>query len=349
MTTIANARITAGPKEPFTATTIERRDLGPHDVGIDIKYTGLCHSDVSHARSEWGHNTFPLVPGHEIAGIVTGVGSEVTRFAVGDRVGVGCLVNSCRECRNCLLGHEEQCIPGNTKTYGSVDRDGTRTHGGYSDKIVVNDHFVLALPDDIPLANAAPLLCAGVTVYSPLIRWGAGPGRRVGVIGLGGLGHLAVRISAALGAHTTVFELDPAKEDDARALGADEFYVSSDVEQLRSLAQSLDLIISTVPANLDLDVFMGMLMLDGVFVSIGVPSRPLSLDAFSVIVNRRALAGSRIGSIRETQELLDFCGRHGIGAEIEIIGADDIDTAFDRMVAGDVRFRFVLDAATLSR
>jgi alcohol dehydrogenase (NADP+) len=346
--TTANARITAGPGDPFTATTIERRALGPQDVGIDIMFTGLCHSDVSHSRSEWGHNTFPLVPGHEIAGIVSGIGSEVTRFAIGDKVGVGCLVNSCRECRNCQLGHEEQCIQGNTKTYGSIDRDGTPTYGGYSDKIVVDEDFVLSLPDGIPLANAAPLLCAGVTVYSPLKRWGAGPGSRVGVIGLGGLGHLAVRISKALGAHTSVFELDAAKSADAFALGADEFHLSSDNEALRALSQTLDLVISTVPANLDLDAFLGMLMLDGVYVSIGVPSRPLTLDAFSVIVNRRALAGSRIGSIRETQELLDFCGQHDIGAEIELIDGDHIDSAFARMVAGDVRFRFVLDAATLS-
>jgi alcohol dehydrogenase (NADP+) len=238
---------------------------------------------------------------------------------------------------------------GHTKTYGSIDRDGTLTYGGYSDRIVVDEHFVLALPDSIPLENAAPLLCAGVTVYSPLKRWGAGPGRRVGVIGLGGLGHLAVRISKALGAHTSVFELDASKSADAFALGADEFHLSSDAEALRAQAQTLDLVLSTVPANLDLDLFLGMLMLDGVFVSIGVPSKPLTLDAFSVIVNRRALAGSRIGSIGETQELLDFCGRHGIGAEIELIDGEYIDAAFDRMVAGDVRFRFVLDAATLSR
>ncbi|GAA1917536.1 NAD(P)-dependent alcohol dehydrogenase [Microbacterium aoyamense] len=348
MTTTVHARVTAGPNEPFTPTRIERRDPGAHDVAISIHYTGVCHSDVSHARSEWGHNPFPLVPGHEIAGIVTAVGSAVTRFEVGARVGVGCLVDSCRECRNCLLGHEEQCIPGNTKTYGSTDRDGTPTYGGYSEAIVVNEDFVLALPDGIPLENAAPLLCAGVTVFAPLKRWGAGHGKRVGIVGLGGLGHLAVRLASAMGAEVTVFDLAANKESDARALGAQDFFTVSDPQVFRDLAQTLDLIISTVPANVDLDAYLGLLLLDGVYVSIGVPSRPLTLDAFSVIVNRRAVAGSRIGSIAETQELLDFCGVHGIGAEIELIDADQIDVAFDRLVKGDVRFRFVLDTATLA-
>jgi alcohol dehydrogenase (NADP+) len=342
-----NARMTPGPGEPFTSTTIERRSLGPKDVLIDIHYTGVCHSDVSHARSEWGHNPFPLVPGHEIAGVVSAVGPDVTKFRVGDRAGVGCMVDSCRKCRNCQRGHEEQCSNGNTKTYGSVGPDGATTAGGYSEKIVVDEDFVLRLPASIPLDKASPLLCAGITVYSPLRRWGAGPGKRVGILGLGGLGHIAVQISKALGAHTTVFDLAHEKRADALSLGADEFYTVTDPGIFEELSESLDLILSTVPANIDVDAYLRMLMLDGVFVSIGVPHKPLSVDAFSLIVNRRAITGSRIGSIAETQEMLDFCGEHNVGALIEIIDADQLDEAYERLVAGDVKFRFVIDIATM--
>jgi uncharacterized zinc-type alcohol dehydrogenase-like protein len=342
-----NARQTQSPGQPFTAAKIERRDLGQGDVLIDIMYSGVCHSDVSHARSEWGQKPFPLVPGHEIAGIVSAVGSAVTKFAVGDRVGVGCIVDSCRKCRNCGLGHEEQCSSGNTKTYGSIGRDGRPTAGGYSEKIVVDENFVLRLPASLPLDKAAPLLCAGITVYSPLRRWGAAPGKRVGILGLGGLGHIAVQMSRALGAHTTVFDLSQEKRDDALMLGANEFHAVTESGVFAELSESLDLVISTVPANVDLDAYMGLLMLDGVFVSVGVPRKPLTLDAFSIIVNRRALAGSRIGSITETQEMLDFCGRHGIGALVEVIDANRLDEAYGRLVAGDVRFRFVIDIATM--
>ncbi|MCI0143012.1 NAD(P)-dependent alcohol dehydrogenase [Arthrobacter bambusae] len=345
---MVNARIADAPGARFTSTTIERREVGPHDVLIDILFCGICHSDVSHARSEWGHNQFPIVPGHEIAGVVSAVGEEVTKFSVGDRAGVGCLVDSCRECRNCRLGHEEQCLNGNTKTYGTRLPDGSSTYGGYSEKIVVNEDFVLRLPENLPLERIAPLLCAGATVYSPMVRWGAGPGRRVGILGFGGLGHVAVQISKALGAHTTVFDLSLDKKDDGIALGADEYYAVTDPKAFAELGQSLDLIISTVPANVDLDAYLGLLMLDGVFVSIGVPSKALSLDAFSIIVNRRALAGSRIASIQETQQMLDFCSEHEIGAVVEVIDASRLDEAYDRLVAGDVKFRFVLDTASMA-
>jgi alcohol dehydrogenase (NADP+) len=342
-----NARSTSGPGERFKATTIERRDVGPRDVLIDIAYTGICHSDISHARSEWGHTIYPLVPGHEIAGIVSAVGAEVTKFAVGDRAGVGCLVDSCRECVNCRAGHEQHCRE-NIKTYGSVGRDGRPTQGGYSEKIVVDEAFAVRIPEGIPLRQAAPLLCAGITVYSPLRRWGAGPGKRVAILGFGGLGHVGVQIARALGAHTTVLDLSLDKRDDGLRLGAGDYRATTDPRTFSDLAESLDLIVNTVPASIDLDAYLGLLAFGGTLVNIGVTDKPLSIDPFSLIINGRSVAGSRIGGIAETQEMLDFCGEHGIGAEVEVIDADQTDEAYERVVAGDVRFRFVMDIGTMA-
>jgi alcohol dehydrogenase (NADP+) len=343
-----SARATAGPGEPFKPVSIERRDPGPRDVLIDIAYTGICHTDISHARSEWGGTPYPLVPGHEIAGVVRAVGPEVTRFAVGDRVGVGCMVDSCRTCDRCRAGLEQYCREGHVKTYGSTGRDGRPTLGGYSEKIVVDEAFAVRVPEAVPLPNAAPLLCAGITTYSPLRHWNAGPGRRVAIVGVGGLGHVAVQLSKALGAHTTAIDLSEDKRDDSLRLGADDYRAASDARMFKDLAESFDLIVSTVPSSVDLDAYLGLLTLDGVLAMVGVPARPLGIAPFSLLHGRRSVAGSLIGGIAETQEMLDFCGARGIGAEVDVIGADGIDEAFDRVTAGDVRYRFVIDIRTMS-
>ena len=343
-----HARCTTGPHEPFTPTKIARRDPGPHDVLIDIAYAGICHSDVEHARSLRGKTAYPLVPGHEIAGVVSSVGSEVTRFAVGDRAGVGNMVDSCRECESCQDGLEQYCA-GRVLTYGSIGRDGQRTYGGYSEKIVVDERFAVRIPESIPLQSAAPLFCAGITLYSPLRHWKAGPGKRVAIVGFGGLGHVGVQISKALGAHTTVLDLSPAKRDDALRLGADEYRVATDPATFTELANSFDLMISTVPANVDLDAYLGLLAVDGTFVNLSVPQKPLSLSAASLLANRRSIAGTRSGGLPETQEMIDFCAEHGIGAEVEVIDADRIDEAYERLLAGDVRYRFVIDVSTMAK
>lgn len=342
-----NARCTCGPREPFRPTRIRLRELGPRDILIDIAYAGVCHSDLDHAYSTRGKTIYPLVPGHEIAGIVSAVGSEVTRFAVGDRAGVGCMVDACRVCANCRAGLEQYCSGGRVMTYGSIGRDGEPTHGGYAEKIVVDEAFVLRIPERIPLARAAPLFCAGVTLYSSLRHWKAGPGRRVAIVGFGGLGHVGVQIARAMGAHTTVFEVAPAKRDDALRLGADDFHLATDPAAFRALAESLDLVVSTVPANIDLDAFLGLLACDGTLVSLAVPEKPLSFSAYSLLRNRRSIAGTLSGGLRETQEMIDFCATHGIGAEVEVIDADRIDEAYARLQAGDVRYRFVIDIATM--
>jgi len=342
------ARCTCGPHEPFKATTIRRRSLGPRDVLIDIAYAGICHSDIDHAHSVRGKTMYPLVPGHEIAGIVSAVGPQVTKFAVGDRAGVGNMVDSCRVCADCRAGLEQYCSDGRVLTYNSIGRDGEPTHGGYSEKIVVDEAFVVRIPDSIALQNAAPLFCAGITLYSPLRHWKAGPGKRVAIVGFGGLGHVGVQISKALGAHTTVLELSPAKRDDALRLGADEYRVTTQAETFTDLASSFDLIVSTVPANVNLDVFLGLLARDGTFVNLGVPEKPLSLSAMSLLRNRRSIAGTLSGGLPETQEMIDFCAEHGIGAEVEVIDADRIDEAYERLLAGNVRYRFVIDISTMA-
>jgi alcohol dehydrogenase (NADP+) len=345
-----NARAVLGLNEPFKATTIERRDVGPKDVLIEIKYAGICHSDIHHARGEWQEETFPLVPGHEIAGIVAEVGPEVTRHKVGDRVGVGCMVDSCGECENCLKGEEQYCLKGAALTYASVNKygNGERTQGGYSTHIVVTEDFVLKIPEGISLDVAAPLLCAGITTYSPLRHWGAGEGKKVAVIGLGGLGHMAVKLAHAMGAEVTVLSRSLSKKDDGLKLGADYYYATEDKETFQKLAKNFDLIINTVSAKVDLDSFLSLLKLNGALVNVGAPPEPLSLNVFNLLGMRRTFAGSMIGGIRQTQEMLDFCAEHNLGAEIEVISADEIDEAYKRVVASDVRYRFVIDIATLA-
>lgn len=345
LTTPALLVHTAG--QAFERGTVPRRDVGPDDVLIDIAYAGICHSDIHQAREEWGRAIFPMVPGHEIAGTVREVGSAVTRHAVGDRVGIGCFVDSCRECANCLAGEEQFCLEGNVATYNGRAYDGSPTYGGYSTQIVADESYVLRIPDGIPLDAAAPLLCAGITTYSPLRHWGAGPGRRVAVIGMGGLGHMAVQIAHAMGAHVTVLSRTLAKHDEGLALGADDYFATEGPAALRSLRGRFDLIINTVGADIDVDVYLRMLRLDGALVFVGLPENRQSFAVFSLTGARRSLAGSNIGGIRETQEMLDFCADHGIASVIETIGADDVTAAYDRVVRGDVRYRFVIDTSTI--
>ncbi|MDT9594827.1 NAD(P)-dependent alcohol dehydrogenase [Nocardioides zeae] len=342
-----DALVTSGAREPFERSTIERRDPGPHDVVIDIAYAGICHSDIHTAREEWGEAIFPLVPGHEIAGTVAAVGSDVTRYSVGDRVGVGCFVDSCRECENCRAGEEQYCLRGEVGTYNSRQyADGSPTHGGYSRSIVVDENYVLGIPEGIELDVAAPLLCAGITLYSPLRHWGAGPGKKVAIVGMGGLGHMGVKIASALGAEVTVLSQSLSKEEDGRRLGAQHYYATSDKATFKELRGSFDLIVNTVAVSLPLDRYLSLLRLDGAMVNVGIPETPDSFRAFSLAGMRRSLAGSKIGGIRETQEMLDFCAEHGLGAEIEKITVDQVDEAWDRVVNSDVRYRFVIDIAS---
>jgi uncharacterized zinc-type alcohol dehydrogenase-like protein len=347
MTTV-NAYAAPSATEPLAPSTIERRELGPTDVRIDIKFCGVCHSDIHFVRGEWGPQSYPSTPGHEIVGIVAEVGSDVTRHAVGDRVGVGCMVNSCRECSNCEAGEEQYCLKGNTLTYGSKDRDGTITQGGYSSGVVVVEDFVVKVPEGISLEEAAPLLCAGITTYSPLRHWGAGPGKQVAVVGLGGLGHMAVKLAVAMGAEVTVLSQSLSKKDDGLRLGAKEYYATSDPATFKSLRNRFDLIINTVSAKVDINAFLGTLALDGTLVNVGAPAEPLPIGVFTLFGNRRSFAGSSIGGIRETQEMLDFCAEHGIGADIELIEGKQINDAWERVLASDVRYRFVIDTSTLT-
>lgn len=334
------------PKETLVPFEFERREPKDQDVVIDIKFCGICHSDIHMTRDEWGFGSpFPMVPGHEIAGVVRKVGAKVTKYKVGDRVGVGCMVDSCRECAHCKQELENYCIPGNTMTYGSMERDGSAvTQGGYSDVIVVNEDFVLKIPDNLPLDKAAPLLCAGITTYSPLKHWSAGPGKKVGVMGLGGLGHMAVKIAAALGADVTVLSHSESKREDAKKLGAHQFLLTKTPEVFLSNALSFDLIINTISSSeIDLGSYLSLLKMDGTLVSLGAPDKPLSLHPFPLILMRRSYAGSVIGSIKETQEMLDFCGKHNIVPEIEVITLDKVNQAMERVLKSDVRYRFVID------
>jgi uncharacterized zinc-type alcohol dehydrogenase-like protein len=332
-----NAYAAPSPDGDLVPTTIERRDVGPQDVLIEIRYAGICHSDIHTVRGDWGPQSYPLAPGHEIAGIVAEVGSEVTRHAVGDRVGVGCMVNSCRECANCRAGEEQYCLNGNTGTYGATDRDGTITQGGYSTHIVVTEDFVVRIPEGIDLDVAAPLR-----------HWGAGPGRKVAVVGLGGLGHMAVKLASAMGAEVTVLSQSLKKQEDGLRLGADSYYATSDPATFETLAGTFDLIINTVSAPIDISSYLQLLTLDGALVNVGAPPEPLPVNVFALIGGRRSFAGSAIGGIGETQEMLDFCAEHGLGAEIEVIAADKINEAYERVLASDVRYRFVIDTSTLN-
>ncbi len=338
----------ATPGAPLEATTIERRDLGPHDILIDTKFAGICHSDIHQAREEWGQAIFPMVPGHEIAGVVSAVGSEVKKFEVGDHAGVGCFVDSCRECENCEQGLEQYCTGHLSVTYNGREADKeTPTYGGYSQAIVVDENYALHIPGNLALDIAAPLLCAGITLYSPLRQWGAGPGMKVGIVGLGGLGHMGVKIAHAMGADVTLISHSAHKEADARALGATNFLLSSDKGQMKAARYTFDLIINTVAVNINVDQYLSLLKLDGTLVMVGIPTEPLSIRTFSMAMARRRVAASNIGGIAETQEMLDFCAEHGFGADIEIIDAKDINTAWERVINSDVKYRFVIDTASM--
>lgn len=339
------------PTGSFHRTTITRRDPGPTEVAFDIAFAGICHSDIHTAREEWGPTMFPLVPGHEIAGVVTAVGEDVTGFRVGDRVGVGCLVDSCGKCPECLDGLEQFCTgPGGAVgTYNSTGRDGLPTLGGYSASITVEERFCLHIPDELTLEAAAPLLCAGITTFSPLRRWGAGPGKRVAVVGLGGLGHMAVQIAVALGAEVSVISRTMAKADDGYALGATAYYAASEPGTYKSLRNAFDLIICTVSDGVNLDALLRTLDVEGTLVIVGLPPGASQLRLGNLINRNRAVAGSNIGGIAETQEMLDFCAEKGIGAIVEVIGADEIDRAYDDVVASRVRYRYVIDTATFDR
>jgi len=347
MSTTVTAYAAPSATEPLIKTTIERREVGASDVLIEIKYSGICHSDIHTVRGEWGDIAYPQVVGHEIVGIVTEVGSGVTKHKVGDRVGVGCMVNSCRECENCLAGEENYCLKGNTGTYTAVDVDGTITQGGYSTHIVVVEDFVLRVPESIPFEAAAPLLCAGITTYSPLAHWNAGPGKKVAVVGMGGLGHMAVKIAHAMGAEVTVLSQSLSKKEDGLRLGADHYYATSDPATFKDLRNSFDLIINSVSAELDINEYLRLLRLDGTLVNVGAPPEPLPIHVFTLFGNRRSFAGSSIGGIRETQEMLDFCAEHNIAPETELISADYINEAYERVLKSDVRYRFVIDVATM--
>ena len=332
---------------PLEIGTVDRRAVGAHDVRIAIDWAGICHSDIHTVRGDWGPQHYPLTVGHEIAGHAVEVGDAVTRFSVGDRVGVGCMVNSCGECDNCRAGEEQYCERGNTGTYGAVDRDGTITQGGYSTEIVVTESFVLRVPESLPYERVAPLLCAGITTYSPLRHWKAGPGSRVAVIGLGGLGHMAVKQAVAMGAEVTVLSQSLSKRDDGLAMGARDYFATSDPATFETLARSFDLIINTVSAPLDLAQYFGLLTLNGTFVSVGAPPEPMPVQVFSLFMNRRSFAGSSIGGIRETQEMLDFCAKHDVAPDVEVITAQQVNEAWDRVLRSDVRYRFVIDVASL--
>jgi uncharacterized zinc-type alcohol dehydrogenase-like protein len=346
MPTLAKAYVAVSATSPLQPGTIERREPGEFEVQIAIKFAGICHSDIHTARGDWAGVNYPVVVGHEIAGVVEAVGAKVTRYSVGERVGVGCFVDSCRECDNCRAGEEQHCLAGSTSTYNSMGRDGLPTAGGYSTSIVVDEKYVLRIPDGIPLEAAAPLLCAGITMYSPLRNWNAGPGKRVAIIGMGGLGHMGVKIAAAMGAEVTVLSQSLKKQEDALRLGAQHYYATSDPATFETLRSHFDLIINTVSADIDVDAYLSLLALDGTMVLVGLPSKPLTQRAWSLVSFRRSLSGSKMGGIRQTQEMLNFCAARGLGAEVEVIPASKINDAYERVLASDVRYRFVIDAAT---
>lgn len=335
-------------KEPLGPYRFERREPKPHDVVIDIKFSGICHSDIHTVKSEWGPTQYPIVPGHEIAGVVRAIGSQVTKHKVGDHVGVGCFVDSCRTCVNCKSDLDNYCLEGMTQTYGGMERDGSaRTQGGYADVIVVDENYVLQIPKSLPLDKAAPLLCAGITLYSPLKHWHAGPGKKVAIMGLGGLGHMGVKIAAALGAEVTVLSHSDKKREDAKRMGAQHFVATKEPGALKNLARTFDLIINTVSAELNMSDYFELLKLDGTLVVVGLPENPLSIHPFPLVMMRRSYAGSVIGSIKETQEMLNFCGKHEIMPDIELIKPAQVNEAYERVLKSDVRYRFVMDMGAL--
>ncbi|MEA3187329.1 MAG: alcohol dehydrogenase [Chthoniobacter sp.] len=333
---------------PLAPFSLDRRDPLPGDVQIEILFCGVCHSDIHQVRDEWHNTVYPCVPGHEIVGRVTAIGSEVTKFKEGDLAAVGCMVDSCRTCPSCQRGLENLCQPGFTLTYNSPDKhSGGVTYGGYSQRIVVDQDFVLRVPAQLDLAAVAPLLCAGITTYSPLRQWGVKAGQKVGIVGLGGLGHMGLKFAHAFGAQTVLFTTSPGKADDARRLGADEVVVSKNADEMKKHAESFDFILDCVSADHDINTYLEMLKADSVLVLVGAPEKPLPVGAFPLIWRRRRLAGSLIGGIAETQEMLDFCGERGITSDIELIGIEQVNEAYDRVLKSDVKYRFVIDMASL--
>jgi alcohol dehydrogenase (NADP+) len=334
-------------KSDLATYTFERRDFGAHDVVLDISYAGICHSDIHQVAEDWGPAIFPMVPGHEIAGVVTAVGPKVSKFAIGDRIGVGVFVDSCRTCTSCLKGLQQYCVEGMTGTYNGLERDGTTVAmGGYSNNFVINEDYAVHIPNNLPLDGVAPLLCAGITLYSPIKHWNVGPGMKVAIMGLGGLGHMGVKFAAAMGAEVTVLSHSPNKHEDAIAMGAHHFVSTKDPNNLKPLLKTFDLILNTVSAELDIDQYLNLLKLDGTLVIIGLPGKPYAVHAGTLLNGRRSLSGSMIGGIPEMQEMLDFCAEHQIVSDVEVIKADYINEAYKRTVASDVKYRFVIDATT---
>ncbi|HEY7533666.1 MAG TPA: NAD(P)-dependent alcohol dehydrogenase [Nitrospiraceae bacterium] len=339
------ARSATSLLEPFT---FERREPGPHDVLVEILYCGICHSDIHQTRDEWGGSIFPMVPGHEIVGRVERIGSQVTRFKVGELAGVGTVVDSCRVCESCKEGLEQYCDRHASWTYNGTEQDQkTPTYGGYSSHIVVDERFTLRIPPKLPLANVAPLLCAGITTYSPLRHFNVGRGQKVGIVGLGGLGHMAVKLAASMGAEVTVFSTSKTKEQDARRLGAQEFVISLDSKNFAPLANRFDLILDAVSAPHDVNAYLGLLRRDGAMVMVGVPAKPLEVETFSLILKRRKLTGSGVGGLRETQEMLDYCAQHNVTADVEMVPIQEVNQAYDKTLKGAVRYRFVIDMKSL--
>lgn len=335
-------------KKPLVPFEFDRRELGAHDVGLDIAYAGICHSDIHQAREEWGPAIFPMVPGHEIAGTVTSVGPSVTKFKVGDKIGVGVFVDSCRTCENCKQGLQQYCLEGMTGTYNQLERDGkTVAMGGYSNYFVINEDYAVHIPANLPLEGVAPLLCAGITLYSPIKHWNVGPGKKVAVMGLGGLGHMGVKFAVAMGAEVTVLSHSPHKKDDALAMGAHHFVATNDDSVFAAHAKTFDVILNTVSAELDINKYVSLLKLDGTLVVIGLPGKPYAVHVGSLLDGRRSIAGSMIGGIPQLQEMLNFCGEKSIVSDVEVIKADYINEAYERTVASDVKYRFVIDASTI--
>jgi uncharacterized zinc-type alcohol dehydrogenase-like protein len=333
---------------PLVPWNFERREPGPNDVQVDILYCGVCHSDIHQTRNEWNNAIYPMVPGHEIIGRVVKVGDNVKRFKTGDIAGVGVIVDSCRECNNCKHGLEQYCVNGAVFTYNGFERDGkTPTYGGYSNRIVTNNYFVYNISDKLPLEGVAPLLCAGITTYSPLRHWNISNWHKVGVLGLGGLGHMAVKFASSFGAEVTMLSTSPSKEVDARKLGAQNFVHTKNSEQVKKIANYFDFIVDTVSAPHDYNMYLNMLKTNGTLICVGIPPTPVEIYGFNLLGNRRSIAGSTIGSVQETQEMLDYCAEHNIVSEVEVIAIKDINAAYERMIKGDVRYRFVIDMATL--
>ena len=335
------------PETDLAVWEFERREVGAHDVQIEILFCGVCHSDLHQIKNEWFPGVFPMVPGHEIVGKIIKVGNQVKNFKLGDLAGVGCLVDSCQVCENCKDGLEQYCLDGNTQTYNNKGRDGVPTYGGYANNIVVREEFVLHISDKLPLAATAPLLCAGITTYSPLKHWKVGKGHKLAVLGLGGLGHMGVKFGVAFGAEVTVLSTSPSKEAAAQELGAHHFVVTSDPEQVKAVKGTFDFILDTVSAPHDMNMYLSLLKTNGTHICVGVPTEAMSVQAFSLLGGRKSVAGSGIGGLPETQEMLDFCADNQIVSDIELIDINDVTTSYERMIKGDVRYRFVIDMATL--